>query len=191
MREFEKLLLLAVVAWHVALIFSATPAQSAQRHKKFSSQTVIAQFTDRLYQPDRCGTRCRNNANCIAWSYEGPPRGAPVGATSVCYILSGVTPTLIVDTRFTSAFAEELLPGDLDNQCVRPLSIRIDGYEPTMLLKPNPGLCAEKCRTTAGCRAWTYHKLITGRGTAPLTCFITPESPPTFSPSTGCLSGTR
>lgn len=197
MKRFRELFLLAVLTMHVASVIAATPAQSAHRNKRFSSQTVIAKYTDRLYQPDHCGTRCRNNPNCVAWSYEGPPRGAPIGTTSVCYILSGVTPPLIDDRRLTSAFAEEALTGDIDNQCIKPLTVAIAGYETTTLSRPNPGLCAEKCRTTLGCRAWTYHKLITGRSPWPLSCFLTPENPPTFLsstaflPSTGCLSGTR
>lgn len=173
------------------LLASYDDGNAAGRHVRFTGETVFREFTDRLYQPDRCGRRCRDaGADCMAWSYEGPPPRAPIGSTSRCVLLKSFRST-VSDRRFVSALAEEPLPGDLNNQCVRILPADFAPYLPTRISTPNPGMCEQKCRDMPSCRAWTYHKAVTAPGTTPLSCSLTGQDPPSFQTSNSCLSGRR
>jgi hypothetical protein len=191
MNDAGRFLLVIVLASLVATFFFVTSAQSAHRGKRFSAPVILTKFTDRIYQPDVCGQRCRENARCMSWGYEGPPPAAPIGSTSACYLYSNLGVPFVPDRRYTSALAEEPVAGELDNQCTRMLPVGFPLYLPERIAIPNPGLCAARCRSLTTCRAWTYQKAVTGPSPMPMSCYLTGEDPPTFVRGTGCLSGLR
>ena len=177
----------------VASLWS-TPAMSRpQSDTTFSNGALTREFFDRLYQPNLCAERCRQaSTTCHGWTYESPPRSAPIGtAKSVCRLYTLTSPFRRPAQRTISALAEDALADELNGQCVLGSTFPIIGFDPFgfVIDHPNPQSCADICKGTPRCTAWTYTRAFTsGSPYRVRSCVFTDAATPSFAPAPACLS---